>query len=114
MRKRLRAIEQRAKISLEHTQAVAYCRGMININVSLSGTKTYVGRITGSDPTYRYALAFVALTRKSATHHAATITEPGQYKLSTGAVVGTRRIDTGYITVSDDGAVTEIAAPQID
>lgn len=76
-------------------------------------TKPYVGLITGADAQYGFALDFLPLTRKSSSYHTAVITAPGQYKLVPGAVVGVRRIDTGYIRVSDAGEVTEIQKGEV-
>ena len=76
-------------------------------------TKPYVGLITGADTQYGFALAFLPLARKSSSYHTAVITAPGQYKLVPGAVVGARRIDTGYIRVSEAGEVTEIQKSEV-
>lgn len=76
-------------------------------------TKPYVGLITGADSQYGFALDFLPLTRKSSSYHTAVITAPGQYKLVPGAVVGVRRIDTGYIRVSGDGEVAEIQKSEV-
>ena len=76
-------------------------------------TKPYVGLITGADTQYGFALDFLPLTRKSSSYHTATITSPGQYKLTPGAVACSRRIDTGYIRVSEAGEITEIQKSEV-
>jgi hypothetical protein len=82
---------------------------MIAIQVSITrNTKPYIGRITGPDAKYGFALDFLALKRHSAKYHTGEITAPGLYKLAQDATVGARGIDTGYITVTEDGTVTEI------
>ena len=86
----------------------------INIEVSISRTtKPYAGEIVGTHSVYGHELAFLPLDRWSAKLHKAIIVKPGQYKLSPGAVVASRRIDTGYIRVSEDGKVTEIAKNEV-
>jgi hypothetical protein len=82
---------------------------MNTIQVSITrNTKPYIGRITGVDPKYVFALDFLPLKRHSAKYHTGEITEAGAYKLPPDATVGTRGITTGYITVAEDGTVTEI------
>ena len=76
-------------------------------------TKPYVGLITGADTQYGFALAFLPLARKSSSYHTAVITAPGQYKLTPGAVACSRRIDTGYIRVSEAGEITEIQKSEV-
>lgn len=76
-------------------------------------TKPYVGLITGADAQYGFALDFLPMSRKSASYHTAVIATPGQYKLSPGAVACSRRIDTGYIRVSDAGGITEIQKSEV-
>ena len=84
------------------------------IKVSITRTtKPYVGRITGEDSVYGFALDFLPIERVSGSYHTSVISEPGQYKLPPGATVGTRRIDTGYVVVADDGTVTEIQKNQV-
>lgn len=82
---------------------------MTAIPVSITrNTKPYIGRITGPDSKYGFALDFADLKRHSAKYHTGEITEAGTYKLSADATVGARGISTGYITVAADGTVTEI------
>jgi hypothetical protein len=86
----------------------------MKISISITRTqKPYVGRITGTDAQYGFALDFLPLARKSAGYHTSEISAPGHYKLSPGATVGTRRIDTGYIVVADDGSVREIEKNEV-
>jgi hypothetical protein len=87
---------------------------MTKINVDITrNTKPYVGLITGTDGRYGFALEFLPLECKSSKYHTASIEAAGQYKLSPGAVVAARRIDTGYIRVSETGEVTEIRKDEV-
>lgn len=91
-----------------------YGMRMKEIKVEITRTtKPYVGLITGADAQYGFALDFLPLARKSGSYHTAVITAPGQYKLVPGAVVGVRRIDTGYIRVNEAGEVTEIQKSEV-
>ena len=101
-------------ISLASLTITAYGSRMTEIKVEITRTtKPYVGLITGEDAQYGFALEFLPLARKSSSYHTAVITAPGQYKLVPGAVVGVRRIDTGYIRVNDAGEVTEIQKGEV-
>ena len=91
-----------------------YGRPMKEIKVEITRTtKPYVGLITGADAQYGFSLEFLPTARKSASYHTAVITQPGQYKLSPGAVACSRRIDTGYIRVSAAGEITEIQKSEV-
>jgi len=91
-----------------------YGIGMKEIKVEITRTtKPYVGLITGTDSQYGFALEFLPTARKSASYHTAVITQPGQYKLSPGAVACSRRIDTGYIRVNEAGEITEIQKSEV-
>ena len=85
----------------------------IKIEVSMSGAKTFIGRITGTDATYGFALDFLPKTNISRTLARATITESGYYRVSADAVVASRRIDTGFIRVDADGKVAEIQKSEV-
>ena len=92
----------------------AYRSGMKEIKVEITRTtKPYVGLITGADARYGFALEFLEMARKSASYHTAIITAPGEYKLTPGAVACSRRIDTGYIRVSEAGEMTEIQKSEV-
>lgn len=79
-------------------------------------SKPYVLRITGLAPVYGHDGEWLEIHTRGNVH-TAEITTPGDYKLNAAgkgtAVVASRRIDTGYIRVSDDGTVTEITAAQV-
>lgn len=83
----------------------------MKINVSLNSRdgNPYVGKITGRDAKFGFALDFLPLARKSAKYHTAEIAEAGDYKVLPGSTVGTWRVDTGYVRIGDDGSVTEIS-----
>lgn len=80
----------------------------MNIEVTLKGPKSYVGKITGTDAAYGFALDFLPKRDVSRTLAKATITEPGCYRVPAETVVCNRRIDSGFIRVDEAGVVTEI------
>lgn len=85
----------------------------IKIEVSLKGPKSYVGKITGTDETYGFALEFAEKTNISRAYAKATITEPGCYRVPAETVISSRRIDSGYVRVNESGVVTEIAKADV-
>jgi len=85
----------------------------IKIEVSLKGPKSYVGKITGADATYGFALDFLPKRDVSRTLAKAAITEPGCYRVPAETVVCSRRIDTGFIRVDESGNVTEITKADV-
>ena len=85
----------------------------IKIEVSLKGPKSYVGRITGTDATYGFALEFGEKTNISRTLAKSIITQPGCYRVPAETVINNRRIDTGFIRVDEAGNVTEIAKADV-
>ena len=83
-------------------------------------TKPYVLRIEGLHPTYGFSGDFNAISGATSMRNStAEIIAEGYYKVPArkdgGAqvVIGTRRIDTGYVHVSADGVVTEITADKV-
>lgn len=85
----------------------------IKIEVSIAGAKAFVGRITGPDAQYGFALEFLPKSQISRTLAKATITEPGYYRVSAGAVAASRRIDTGFIRVDEFGKIAEIQKSEV-
>jgi hypothetical protein len=84
------------------------------VTIEISGTtKPWVGKITGRDPKYGFALDFVrSVKRISARYHKIDITEPGIYRVPTPDVAKVSipgwRVDSGFLRISEDGAATEI------
>lgn len=85
----------------------------MKIEVGVTGVGAYVGRITGADETYGFALEFLPKTQISRAYAKVEIAGAGQYRVSDGAVIASRRIDTGFIRVSWDGTVTEIQRGEV-
>jgi hypothetical protein len=86
------------------------------ITVQITRTsKPYILCITGLHPVYGFSGDFLSVSgATSMRNYTAEISAEGFYKVPArkdgGAqvVIGTRRIDTGYVHVSADGVVTEI------
>lgn len=91
------------------------------VTVQISRTsKPYVLRITGLHPTYGFSGDFLDISGAGSMRvNEAAITAEGYYKVPArkdgGAqvVIGSRRIDTGYIHVSSEGVVAEITADKV-
>lgn len=86
---------------------------MKEIEIRIIGAKGYAGRITRTDAQYGFALDFIPKTQISRTYAKASIAEPGYYRVSAGAVVASRRIDTGFIRVDEFGIVSEIQKSEV-
>ena len=85
----------------------------IKIEVILKGPKSYVGKITGPDATYGFAMEFCEKTNISRTLAKATITQPGCYRVPGETVINSRRIDTGFVRVDESSNVTEITKSDV-
>lgn len=67
----------------------------------------YVGRVTGLDATYGFALDFIELRQISRGMHKLDLDVDGTYKITPGSTVNNRRNDTGYLRIAG-GIATEI------
>jgi hypothetical protein len=84
------------------------------IKISIIRTsKPFAGRIIGTNEKYGFELEFSReIERKSSKHHIITVSTPGVYRISEDATIGNRGISSGFIRLSEDGAVEEITKEQ--
>jgi len=81
---------------------------MMKIKIEVKGPKGWAKTATCLHPVYGTDGDWLPMVRVSRTYHTGEIVAAGMYHLPAGSVVGSRRIDTGYVQITGGGDVIEL------